>query len=103
MTPGPRRSDSRFSGDHQLADGPEQLLVLLRRPDVDAHGTVFVGHELTARSRDLLESGTMDYVISHDFTAELAAAVRWLQEHRAGATFVPDRSPILVHTRYNCD
>ena len=64
--------------------------------------TVFVGHELTNRSRELLESGTMDYVISHDFAAELGAAVRWIQECRAGVTAAPAHSPILVHTRYNC-
>lgn len=65
--------------------------------------TIFVGHELTWRSRALLLSGTMDYVISHDFAGELMAAVRWIAESRAGVTAPPAFSPILVHTRYNCD
>ncbi len=67
-----------------------------------AHETIFVGHELTAPSCELLQSGTMDYVISHDFTQEMITAVRWLQERRTGAVFQPAHSPILVHTRYNC-
>ena len=68
----------------------------------NAEKTVFVGHELTQWSRELLESGTMDYVISHDFAGEIAYAVRWIRENRDGAVVTPSRSPILLHTRYNC-
>lgn len=68
-----------------------------------AHDTIFVGHELTQRSKKLLEDGTMDYVISHDFSAELAAAVAWIGEKRRGIETRPWTSPILVHTRYNCE
>ncbi len=63
---------------------------------------VFVGHELTIHSRDLLLSGTMEYVISHDFAGELTTLVRWIAESRRGAHTAPAYSPILVHTRYNC-
>lgn len=68
-----------------------------------ARDTIFVGHELTARSKKLLEDGTMNYVISHDFCAELAAVVRWVEEKRKGIETRPWTSPILVHTRYNCE
>jgi LacI family transcriptional regulator len=64
--------------------------------------TVFVGHELTNNSRALLESGVMDYVISHDFAGELTAAVRWIRDNLNGSTAEPPHSQILVHTRYNC-
>ena len=64
--------------------------------------TVFVGHELTIHSRGLLETGVMDYVISHDFTGELAAAVKWIKENLAGVIADPAQSQILVHTKYNC-
>lgn len=67
-----------------------------------ADGTIFVGHELTEHARALLESGAMDYVISHDFAGELATAVRCVRAARAGALDEPAPSPILVHTRYNC-
>ena len=63
---------------------------------------IFVGHELTPKSRQLLERGLMDYIIAHDFEAELAQAVRWIQE--SGTGFCPDPAPsqILICTRYNC-
>ncbi|MCP9233092.1 LacI family DNA-binding transcriptional regulator [Mesorhizobium sp. LMG 17147] len=67
-----------------------------------AHETVFVGHELTNHSRNLLEAGIMDYVISHDFASELAAATRWIKDNLNGVTAEPAHSQILVHTRYNC-
>lgn len=64
--------------------------------------TIFVGHELTARSRQLLERGTMDYVIAHDFEAELAMAVRCIQDSGLGHRPDPAPSQILICTRYNC-
>lgn len=64
---------------------------------------VFVGHELTSQSKTLLEKRAMDYVISHDSTAELTAATKWIAEKRQGLVTTPWTSPILVHTRYNCD
>ncbi|OHV87639.1 substrate-binding domain-containing protein [Mesorhizobium sp. ORS 3428] len=67
-----------------------------------AHETVFVGHELTNHSRNLLETGIMDYVISHDFVGEVAAAARWIKDDLNGVTAEPAHSQILVHTRYNC-
>ena len=67
-----------------------------------ADQTLFVGHELTHWSRELLESGTMDYVISHDFVGEVANAVRWIREYREGALVKPSHTPILLHTKYNC-
>lgn len=66
------------------------------------HRTFFVGHELTSHSRNLLERGLMDYVISHDFAQEVGTAARWIKEHLEGADFTPASSQILVHTRYNC-
>ena len=44
----------------------------------------------------------MDYVISHDFNAELRAAVQWIDAFRNGIEGDPGPTPILVHTRYNC-
>jgi len=67
-----------------------------------ASTTIFVGHELTNNSRGLLETGTMDYVISHDFTGELISSVKWIRDNIDGVTVEPAHSQILVHTRYNC-
>lgn len=67
-----------------------------------ADSTIFVGHELTPITQMLLESGTMDYVISHDVFAELRAAVQWITNLHAGIDGNPMPSQILIHTRYNC-
>lgn len=64
---------------------------------------VFVGHELTVHTRAMLESGVMDYVVSHDFVGEMAAAVRWIRGAREGARAAPPFTRVLVHTRYNCE
>ena len=64
--------------------------------------TIFVGHELTSISRTLLETGAIDYVISHDFCGELTAAARWIRENIEGVRVEPSFSQILIHTRHNC-
>lgn len=63
--------------------------------------TIFVGHELTRFSRSLLDRGVMDYVISHDFTAELNTSVQVIRDRLNGIATDPAPSPILIHTRYN--
>ncbi len=63
---------------------------------------IFVGHELTPISRGLLENGMMDYVISHDFTMEVAAAAKFIRDFAAGEMAASVTTPILIHTRYNC-
>ncbi len=66
------------------------------------HETVFVGHELPPCSRGLLEAGTMDYVISHDFVGEVTSAVEWIRAHANGAGVAnPAPTQISIHTRYN--
>ncbi len=67
-----------------------------------ARQTVFVGHELTSHTRELLASGAMDYVISHDFASEVSAAVKWILDARNGVAKAPGHTSFLVHTRYNC-
>lgn len=65
--------------------------------------TVFVGHELTPYSRALLEVGTMDYVISHDFVGEVTSAAEWIRASANGASVSePVPTQISIHTRYNC-
>lgn len=68
-----------------------------------AEQTIFVGHELTPYSRALLEAGVMDYVISHDFAAEVTAAAEWIRSHLGGTDMSePAATQISIHTRYNC-
>jgi LacI family transcriptional regulator len=64
--------------------------------------TVFVGHELNANSRSLLEKGIMDMTIGHDFDKEVALAVECIRMARAKVQPVSQITPSLLYTRYNC-
>lgn len=64
--------------------------------------TVFVGHELNANSRMLLEKGIMDMTIGHDFDKEIAQAVECIRMARNKVQPVSRITPSLVYTRYNC-
>ncbi len=65
--------------------------------------TIFIGHELTSFSQQLLEEGTLNYVISHDFTMELTLAIRSIDHILDGVASDPNPTPIYLHTRYNCN
>lgn len=64
--------------------------------------TVFVGHELNANSRSLLERGIMDVAIGHDFEREIAFAVECVRMARQGVKPVNRITQSQVFTRYNC-
>ena len=63
--------------------------------------TVFVGHELNANSRMLLEKGIMDMTIGHDFDKEVALAVECIRMARSKVQPVSRITPSLLYTRYN--
>lgn len=64
---------------------------------------LFVGHELNANSRMLLESGAMDIVIGHDVEVELRLGVELIRTRVAGATATASiRTPVRVFTKYSC-
>jgi LacI family transcriptional regulator len=64
--------------------------------------TVFIGHELNANSRSLLERGIMDVTIGHDFEREIALAVECIRMARQGSQPVNRITQSQVFTRYNC-
>jgi LacI family transcriptional regulator len=66
--------------------------------------TVFIGHELNPNSRQLLETGTMNFVIGHDVLSEVEAAVRHvvaLLDKRAPD--VVSLSRVRIYTKYSCN
>jgi LacI family transcriptional regulator len=63
--------------------------------------TVFVGHELNANSRMLLEKGVMDMTIGHDLDKEVALAVECIVMARNKVQPVSRITPSLLYTRYN--
>ncbi|OYZ97354.1 MAG: hypothetical protein B7X99_14195 [Rhizobiales bacterium 17-65-6] len=64
--------------------------------------TVFVGHELNANSRMLLEKGVMDVSLGHDFDQEVTLAVECIRMARDNVQPVSRITPSRLYTRYNC-
>jgi LacI family transcriptional regulator len=65
---------------------------------------VFIGHELNANSRMLLQSGGMDIVVGHDLEHEVALSVETINaflDKRPGPNSSPTK--VYVYTKFNCD
>ena len=74
---------------------------------LERHGlagrVLFVGHELNANSRMLLESGAMDIVVGHDVEAEVRLSVEVIRDRVAGiAATGAVHTPVRVFTKYSC-
>jgi LacI family transcriptional regulator len=66
--------------------------------------TIFIGHELNPNSRQLLETGIMNFVIGHDVLSEVEAAVHHVEallEKRPPT--VVQLSPVRIYTKYSCN
>ena len=64
---------------------------------------VFIGHELNANSRTLLESGLMTFAVGHDVDREVAQAIEYLGallDDRPQPPLTPTR--VRIFTKYNC-
>ena len=66
--------------------------------------TVFIGHELNPNSRQLLETGIMNFVIGHDVLSEVEAAAHHVVAllERKEPKIVP-LSRVRVYTKYSCN
>jgi LacI family transcriptional regulator len=64
--------------------------------------TRFLGHELNANSRKLLEDGIMDLTIGHDFDQEMSIAARGIQMALTGQTPANHLTQSQIFTRHNC-
>jgi len=64
--------------------------------------TVFIGHELNANSRSLLERNIMDVTIGHDFDREIALAVDCIKMALQGVQPINRITQSQVFTRFNC-
>ncbi len=66
--------------------------------------TVFIGHELNANSRLLLESGTMNFLIGHDVESEVEQAISCARQIAARKPLPPQSfSRIRIYTKYSCN
>jgi LacI family transcriptional regulator len=65
---------------------------------------VFVGHELNPNSRNLLETGVMNFVIGHDVLSEVEIAVRHIISVLNGANpTAPTLARIRIYTKFSCN
>jgi LacI family transcriptional regulator len=66
--------------------------------------TIFVGHEINANSRHLLEAGVMNFVIGHDVPLEVETAIRHIMNpiELKNAPPVP-LSRVRIYTKYSCN
>ena len=64
--------------------------------------TIFIGHELNNNSRLLLERGTMDLTIAHDFDREISMSVECIRMALQGQQPVNRLTSSQLFTRYNC-
>ncbi len=65
---------------------------------------VFIGHELHGNTRALLESGSMDFVIGHDITDEIATSFQTIRAHLCKLPFVPPPlAKVRLYSKYNCN
>jgi LacI family transcriptional regulator len=64
--------------------------------------TIFVGHEINKNSRLLLERGTMDLAIGHDFDQEFAMSVECIRVALQGHQPIKRLTQSLLFMRYNC-
>ena len=66
--------------------------------------TIFGGHELNPNTRQLLETGIMNFVIGHDVLSEEEAAAQHVEAllNKRPPTIVP-LSPVRIYTKYSCN
>lgn len=62
---------------------------------------VFIGHELSEFTRNLLENGEMDLVLGHDIGREIAICLELMDKARAGETIGSVKTALQVYNRYS--
>lgn len=91
------------AGVYGVSGGNTGIAQVLRDKGLK-ESVVFIGHELNANSHALLETGGMDFVISHDYAREVALSVRAIEAHLNGEPVQSvNLTDIQVFTKYNCN
>ncbi len=75
---------------------------------ISEHGltgkTVFIGHELNANSRMLLETGVMNFVIGHDVAVEVELSINCAIQAVGRKPITPPAfTRIRIYTKYRCN
>jgi LacI family transcriptional regulator len=65
---------------------------------------VFIGHEINANSRTLLETGVMNFAIGHDVSVEVAQAIECVAAHLdKHPVAAPAATKVRIYTKYSCN
>jgi LacI family transcriptional regulator len=91
------------AGIYNVAGGNVGIGKAIQQFDL-AGKSVFIGHELNLNSRQLLETGIMNFAIGHDVLSEVEVAahhVVTLLEKRT-PTIIP-LSRVRIYTKYSCN
>ena len=91
-----------LAGVYNISSGNRGIAQALRRRGRD-RDTVFITHELTTSSQDLLIEGTLDAAIDQDPYSEAMRAVDLLLHHHGRILEKPPASvtPISIYLREN--
>ena len=89
-------------GIYNVAGGNLGIGLALKDAGLDDK-VVFIGHELNANSRMLLEAGQMDFVIGHDVEREFALAIDAIQATLDGRPPPVTMTKVRIFTKYNCE
>ena len=91
------------AGIYNVAAGNVGIGRALKEFDL-AGKVVFIGHELNANSRMLLETGVMNFAIGHDITDEVAQAVDVALAQFDKRPFAPPPpARVRIYTKYSCN
>ena len=63
---------------------------------------IFIGHELNDKTRILLNTDQMSYVIGHDEKFEIEKAFLLINDFYTNKLIKNIESNMLIHTKHNC-
>lgn len=61
---------------------------------------IFIGHEVSSHTKELLDAGEMDIVLSHEFYREVETAVELIQQHCIGKQVDNRFFPVSIFTPF---
>lgn len=91
------------AGIYNVAGGNIGIGKALKEFGLDG-GTVFIGHELNANSRLLLETGVMSFAIGHDVAHEIEIALDCIKKVMSRQMLEPPPlTCVRIYTKYSCN
>lgn len=89
-----------LAGIYNMAGGNRGIAQALRESGMSKN-VIFIGHELSDHTRNLLESGEMDVVLAHDIEREIELAVRLISRVLNGEHVSDHFTSLLVYNKHS--